>query len=90
MTHTTTLTEKELQSLKAIIKSDYYQGVDSKVWDWSVYESLSFKGKVRSGVFSSLTQKGLVEIYFDTIGITKQGYELLKEINMVCEKGYLV
>lgn len=57
------ITSLELQGLKAITHSDYYEnGRDSVLWDFSVYDCCPFKGKTRSGVFSSLAQKGLVNI----------------------------
>ena len=57
------LTELELQALKAITYSDFYEhGRESIVWDFSAYDNCPFKGKTRSGVFSSLVQKGLVNI----------------------------
>ena len=57
------LTELELQGLKAITHSDYYEsGRSSIVWDWSAYDCCPFSGKTRSGVFSSLSQKGLIYI----------------------------
>ena len=57
------ITQLELSGLKAITQSDYYEsGRGSIVWDWSVYDCCPFSGKTRSGVFSSLSQKGLVSI----------------------------
>jgi hypothetical protein len=59
----TQLTDLEIQALKAITYSDYYeQGRDSIVWDWSAYDCCSFTGKTRSGVFSSLVQKGIINV----------------------------
>lgn len=55
------LTDLELQALKAITESDFYEnGRRSIPWDYSVYDNCSFTGKTRSGVFSSLAQKGLI------------------------------
>ena len=57
------LTDLEIQALKAITYSDFYEnGRDSILWDFSVYDCCSFTGKTRSGVFSSLVQKGLIHI----------------------------
>jgi len=57
------LTDLEIQALKAITYSDFYeQGRDSIVWDWSAYDCCSFTGKTRSGVFSSLVQKGIIHV----------------------------
>jgi hypothetical protein len=57
------LTDLELQALKAITQSDFYENErESIVWDYSVYDICEFKGKTRSGVFSSLVQKGLIQI----------------------------
>jgi len=60
---TTNLTELEIIGLKSITHSDFYEnGRDSITWDFSVFDSCPLKGKTRSGVFSSLSQKGLVNI----------------------------
>jgi hypothetical protein len=59
----TNLTDLELQGLKAITHSDFYEnGRESILWDYSVYDCCPFTGKTRSGVFSSLVQKGLIHI----------------------------
>jgi predicted transcriptional regulator len=58
-----TLTNLELQALKSITYSDFYEnGRDSILWDYSVYDCCPFTGKTRSGVFSSLVQKGLIYV----------------------------
>jgi hypothetical protein len=63
MTNLVHLTDLELQGLKSITHSDFYEnGKESVVWDYSVYDICPFSGKTRSGVFSSLVQKGLVNI----------------------------
>ena len=63
METTITITELELIALKSITYSDFYEnGRESVVWDFSVYDDCSLKGKTRSGVFSSLSQKGLINI----------------------------
>ena len=57
------LTELELIALKSITYSDFYEnGRKSCVWDFSVYDDCPLKGRVRSGVYSSLVQKGLIDI----------------------------
>ena len=57
------LTDLELQALKAITHSYFYEnGRESILWDYSVYDCCPFTGKTRSGVFSSLVQKGLIHI----------------------------
>ena len=57
------LTELELIALKSITQSDFYEnGRDSIPWDFSVFDCCPLSGKTRSGVFSSLSQKGLVNI----------------------------
>jgi len=59
----TNLTDLEMQALKAITHSDFYEnGRDSILWDFSVYDCCPFTGKTRSGVFSSLSQKGIIHI----------------------------
>jgi hypothetical protein len=57
------LTELELIALKSITQSDFYEnGRNSIPWDFSVFDACPLKGKTRSGVFSSLSQKGLINI----------------------------
>lgn len=56
------ITELEAQFLEAFTLSDFYDGAESKVWDFSVHENLKLKGKARGGVISSLMQKGILEI----------------------------
>ena len=56
-----TLTPLEITALLCITHSDFYErGRKSVVWDFSVYDFCPLKGKTRSGVFSSLSQKGFV------------------------------
>jgi len=57
------LTDLELIALETITQSDFYEnGRNSILWDFSVFDICPLKGKTRSGVFSSLSQKGLVNI----------------------------
>ena len=57
------LTELEIIALKSITHSDFYeQGRNSITWDFSVFDTCPLKGKTRSGVFSSLSQKGFIHI----------------------------
>ena len=57
------MTELELVGLKTITKSDFYEnGRESVAWDFSVYDISPLKGRVRSGVYSSLSQKGIVKV----------------------------
>jgi hypothetical protein len=59
----THLTELEIIGLKSITHSDFYeQGRESITWDFSVFDSCPLRGKTRSGVFSSLSQKGFIHI----------------------------
>jgi len=61
METTSTLTPLEITALKSITQSDFYEnGRNSVLWDYSVYDFCPLKGKTRSGVFSSLSQKGFV------------------------------
>ena len=63
MANEATFTNLELQLIKAITDADFYEnGRNSICWDFSVYDCCPFKGKKRSGVISSLKQKGFVEI----------------------------
>lgn len=60
---TSNLTELEIIALKSITHSDFYEnGRNSIPWDFSVFDVCPLKGKTRSGVFSSLSQKSLIEI----------------------------
>lgn len=60
---TSNLTDLEIIALKSITYSDFYEnGRNSILWDFSVFDNCSLKGKTRSGVFSSLSQKGLINI----------------------------
>jgi len=57
------LTEKEQVFLKTMSESDFWENdLDSIVWDYSVNEFLPYKGKTRSGVISSLEQKGVINV----------------------------
>ena len=57
------LTEKEIQFLTAFGQSDFYEeGLDSVVWDYSVNDELPYSGKTVSGVVSSLSQKGILQV----------------------------
>lgn len=57
------LTELELQALKAITHSDFYEnGRESILWDFSVYDACSIPKHSRGGVFASLSTKGLINI----------------------------
>jgi hypothetical protein len=57
------LTDLELIALETITQSDFYEnGRNSILWDFSVFDICPLKGKTRSGVFSSLSQKGLINI----------------------------
>lgn len=54
------LTEKEIIFLQQFGQSDFYDGIDSSPWDYSVNDDLPYRGKTRSGVISSLEQKGIL------------------------------
>lgn len=57
------LTEKEIQFLTAFGQSDFYEdGLDSILWDYSVNDELQYSGKTVSGVVSSLSQKGILQV----------------------------
>lgn len=57
------LTTFELQALKSITQSDFYeQGRKSIVWDYSVYDQCTIPTRSRAGVYSSLVQKGIIRI----------------------------
>jgi hypothetical protein len=62
--NTINITELEMIGLKSITQSDFYEnGRRSCPWDFAVFDACPLKGKTRSGVFSSLSQKGLIKIY---------------------------
>ena len=57
------LTTFELQALKSITQSDFYEcGRGSVTWDFSVYDICPIPSRSRAGVFSSLVQKGIIQI----------------------------
>jgi hypothetical protein len=56
------ITELETAMFKAMLQSDFYDGKGSIMWDFSVYDYCPYKGKKRSGVISSLVQKGFITI----------------------------
>ena len=61
---TINITELEMIGLKSITQADFYEnGRKSCPWDFAVFDACPLKGKTRSGVFSSLSQKGLIKIY---------------------------
>lgn len=77
---TTSFTEKEIEFLNKMRESDYYEnGIDSILWDFSVNDELSYKGKTRSGVVSSLAQKGIISVYRKEKGDNAGTYALTDE-----------
>jgi hypothetical protein len=60
---TITITPLELDALKSITYSDFYEnGRESILWDYSVYDVCSIPSRKRGGVFASLSTKGLIKI----------------------------
>jgi hypothetical protein len=57
------LTLKEIQFLECYKQSDYYDGMENPVWDYSIHDNLPYAGKTRSGVVSSLSQKNIITVY---------------------------
>jgi len=59
-----TLTEKELIILEYITYSDFYDGRESCIWDFSLLDILPaiLKGKTRSGVIGSLANKEFLQV----------------------------
>ncbi len=58
-----TFTKNELTVLETFTHSDFYEnGRNSVLWDFSVLDILDMKARTRSGVFSSLQQKGFIEV----------------------------
>jgi hypothetical protein len=59
-----TITDLEIDALKAITYSDFYEnGRESVVWDYSVYDACDIPSRSRGGVFASLSTKGIITIY---------------------------
>ena len=92
-----TLTEKELEVLKGITTSDFYEYENAAVWDYSVLDFLSFSGKTRSGVISSLEQKGLLNVTKkekgDIAGVfqmTELGFKTFQQATAVVEEVVVV
>ena len=57
------ITELEMEALKAITYSDFYEnGRESVLWDFSVYDACSIPKTSRGGVFASLSTKGIIAI----------------------------
>ena len=57
------ITSLELQALQTLTYSDFYErGRDSILWDFSVYDICTIPKRSRAGVYSSLVQKGFIEI----------------------------
>lgn len=57
------LTVNEKLFLKAFGESDFFESdIESVIWDYSVNDNLPYSGKVRSGVISSLVQKGILGV----------------------------
>lgn len=74
------LTEKEIIFLETMTKSDFYEnGIDSVLWDYSVNDLLPYQGKIRSGVVSSLSQKGVIHVYQKEKGDIAGTYHLTDE-----------
>ena len=80
------ITEKEMNILKGITRSDFYEdGRESLIWTWSIESNLS--GGTRNGVIRSLVKKGLIESGEKTTNITPKGYAALDERNLIDENG---
>lgn len=74
------LTEKEIIFLKTMSESDFWENdIDSIVWDYSVNDFLPYKGKTRSGVISSLEQKGVINVTKKEKGDIAGTYHLTDE-----------
>jgi hypothetical protein len=87
------ITSLELQILKGITKSDFYEnGQGSVVYGWSVYETCGIPRKSCPGVVSSLVKKGLVGVDGSgderALWITTLGYDTLTEMGLMNAEGY--
>lgn len=59
-----TITDLEMEALKAITYSDFYEnGRESVLWDYSVYDACDIPARSRGGVFASLSTKGIIVIH---------------------------
>jgi predicted MarR family transcription regulator len=81
-----TLTELEKQVLEGINNSDYGDELGDSIWQGS--ENCAISGtKQISGVYSSLSKKGLIGTDQDgkesTVWLTKAGIAICKEFNLL-------
>lgn len=87
---TTFFTKMELQFIQMFFMSDFCEDEeDSVVWDYSVNDYLPYKGRIRSGVISSLEQKDIIRVQkkdkgdiAGTYSFTPNGKEILAQCNM--------
>ena len=80
------LTANERKALQAIVDSEYQNGSKDKqevVGNdiWTQYCNPFSKKRTQSGVYASLSKKGLIQIeecgYMGTVAITESGWNLL-------------
>lgn len=81
-----TLTELEKQVLEGINNSDYSDELGDAIWQGS--ENCKISGtKQISGVYSSLSKKGLIGTQQDgkdsTVWLTETGISICKELNLL-------
>ena len=83
------LTANEAKALQAIVDSNYQDGSGEDTIDyevWTVYSNPFENKRTQSGVYSSLSKKGLIttgredDFPFDTVAITEAGYTALAKI----------
>ena len=72
-------TPNELKVIKAFTQSDFFDGFESIIWDFSLLDILDMAPRTRSGVFSSLQQKEFFSIternkkyYIDSNGVKQR------------------
>ncbi len=72
-------TPNELKVIKAFTQSDFFDGFESIIWDFSLLDVLDMAPRTRSGVFSSLQQKEFFTItektkkyYIDSNGVKQR------------------
>lgn len=85
-TNNITLTELEKQVLEGINNSDYGYELGDRIWCGSERCSIS-NTKTITGVYSSLSKKGLVQVHKDgkdsTVWLTDKGIEICKQHNLL-------
>jgi len=78
------ITNKEKEFLIEIAKDDIisdYGWNSEMAATWVDYVAKKFKGKVRSGIMSSLNEKGIIDTNGETLQLTSRGRTLLDHLS---------